>query len=124
MDDVKAALMAKFDSRDLGPATVFLGMEIARDRIARTLKLSQHRMTKDLLVNYGMEAAKPKSVPMEPGTHLRHAESATDLDNAKDLPYAELVGSLLYIAVCTRPDIAYAVHTLARHMSKPTKAHY
>ena len=39
-------------------------------------------------------------------------------------PYAEVVGSLLYLSVCTRPDIAQAVGALARHVGKPTMRHW
>ena len=99
-------------------------MEITRDRTARTLSLSQHHMTDELLDKYSMLGAKPRSTPMETALHLSPAQSESDLLNAKDYPYAELIGSLLYLAVCTRPDIAYAVNALARHMAKPTMAHW
>ena len=42
---VKAHLASKFDVRDLGEATYFLGMELARDRAARTPKLAQRKLT-------------------------------------------------------------------------------
>jgi hypothetical protein len=40
---VKAHLIAKFDVRDLGPTTYFLGMELSHDREARSLKLTQKK---------------------------------------------------------------------------------
>jgi hypothetical protein len=40
------------------------------------------------------------------------------------VPYCELVGALLYLSVCTRPDIAHAVGLLARFMSAPKKQHW
>ena len=38
-------------------------------------------------------------------------------------PYAQLLGSLMYLAIATRPDIAYTVGVLARFTSNPGKAH-
>ena len=37
--------------------------------------------------------------------------------------YQEIVGSLIYLVTCTRPDIAYVVSILAQRMSKPNMAH-
>jgi len=37
------------------------------------------------------------------------------------VPYASAVGSLMYVMVCTRPNIAHAVGVLSRFMSKPGK---
>jgi hypothetical protein len=40
------------------------------------------------------------------------------------VPYSSVVGSLMYVMVCTRPDIAHAVGVLSRYMSKPEKEHW
>jgi hypothetical protein len=40
------------------------------------------------------------------------------------VPYASLVGSLIFAMVCTRPDIAYSVGVLSRFMANPGKAHW
>ena len=42
----------------------------------------------------------------------------------RTVPYMSLVGSLSYIAVNVRPDIARAVHTLQRAQAHPTRAHW
>jgi hypothetical protein len=39
------------------------------------------------------------------------------------VPYASVVGSLMYAMVCTRPDIAHTMGVLSRYMSKPGKEH-
>jgi hypothetical protein len=40
------------------------------------------------------------------------------------VPYASVVGSLMYAMVYTRPDIAHAVGFLSKYMSKPRKEHW
>ena len=39
-------------------------------------------------------------------------------------PYAYVVGSLTYVMVCTRPDIAHAVRAVSRFLSNPEKEHW
>ena len=41
-----------------------------------------------------------------------------------EAPYLSVVGALMYLANCTRPDIAFAVNLLARHSTTPTKRHW
>lgn len=45
-------------------------------------------------------------------------------DNMKDKMYANLIGSLLYAQVCTRPDLAFAVSVLGRFQSNPDRPHW
>ena len=69
-----------------------------------------------------MSDSKPVGTPVDPGSHLLKAT-----DNGKALKlqqYQSLVGSLMYLSVCSRPDLAYAVNNLARFSSKPNRSHW
>ena len=119
---IKEILTRAFDVRDLGAAKFFLGMEIERDRTNRTLKLSQKRLTAELLEKYKSEVTGVASTPATPGVRLNR-EDGEFLDTSHH-SYAELVGSLLYLSVCTRPDISQAVAQLSRYMANPRMPHY
>ena len=41
----------------------------------------------------------------------------------KKVPYASVIGSLMYAMVCSRPDIAHAVGVVSRFLSNPSKEH-
>lgn len=117
----KTKIMEVFEARDLGPSSYFLGMDIIRDRANRTIMLAQHRLTNDLLAKYGMEEAKSLCIPLSPATKLtKEGESLDVIEH----PYAQLIGSLMYLSICTRPDIAQAVGALARYMANPTETHW
>ena len=112
VDWAKGNIMTAFDAHDLGEAKLFLGMTIVRDRQAGTIKLGQERMTAQLLETYGLTDAKPASVPLSAAVKMTK-EEGTALDQAT-FPYCQLVGSLMHLTYCTRPDIAYAVGALAK----------
>ena len=111
-----------FDVRDLGEAKYFLGSSLDRDRAEHTLKMSQHRLASEL-DKYGLKEAKTKSIPMSPSVRMTQTQEDKVLDK-EVYRYSELVGSLLYLSVCTRPDIAQAVGVLARHMARPSMDHW
>jgi hypothetical protein len=117
--NVKTKIMATFDARDLGPATYFLGMDLRRNRATRSIFLGQHRLTADLLSKYGMNDSKPLSTPLNNSTKL-----TAEGEPLEEPRYAQLVGSLMYLSICTRPDISQAVGALARYMTKPTSTHW
>ena len=119
---VKDALLASFDARDLGEATTYLGINIIRDREANTIKITQERMTAELVSKYGVADGKSRSVPLSPAVKLVKGDG--DILDKAIYPYSQLIGSLMYLAVCTRPDISYAVGSLARYMAKPTTVHW
>jgi len=102
VEKVKKQLAAKFDVRDLGEAAYFLGMEVSRDRTSRTVRLTQKKLTRELVERYGLSEAKGRSVPLGTGEKLQR--DGEPLDTVRH-PYSEVVGSLLYLSVCTRPDM-------------------
>ena len=121
VEQTKAMIVAAFEARDLGAAACFLGMDIHRNRTARTISLGQSRLTAELLAKYGMADCNPLAVPLSSATKL--TKTGEPLDTGTHT-YSQLIGSLLYISVCTRPDISQAVGALARHMAAPTTAHW
>jgi ATP-binding cassette subfamily B (MDR/TAP) protein 1 len=80
-------------------------------------------MVKKLVVKFGLSEAKTKSTPLALGINLVKAKEDEVLDKTQ-YPYGELVGNMLYLVVCTRPDIAHAVGVLARYMSAPSMEHW
>jgi len=120
LKNTKRNIMAAFDARDLGPATYFLGMDIHRDRRARTITLAQSRLTSNLLSKWPTEI-KPLLTPLSTATKL--TKDGEPLDTSVD-HYSQMIGTLMYLSACTRPDIAQAVGALARYMAAPTVAHW
>ncbi|KAG1653873.1 hypothetical protein FOA52_003823 [Chlamydomonas sp. UWO 241] len=116
VDRAKSGLGAKFTIKDLGAARLFLGMEVTRDRVARTLTLTQYKMSVDLLHTFSMSKSKAVAVPMVAG--LDRLKGEPFVDGSK---YRSLVGSLMYLAVSTRPDLAHTAISLGRYSHSPTK---
>jgi hypothetical protein len=120
---MKAKLKARFDVTELGDSKQMLGMRITRDRKAHTIKLDQELYITKALEKFGLADCKPASTPA--AAHQGNDEDDRDGAAAPtDLKlYQEKVGTLLYAAISTRPDIAHAVQLLTRHMQAPLKRH-
>ena len=74
-----------------------------------------------------MSDCKPVSTPMSPGSKLSSSMAPStpeDITFMKSVPYLSAVGSLMYLAITTRPDISYAVGVLARFNSNPGPIHW
>ena len=112
--------------KDLGAVKQILGMRIIRDKANSTLKLSQAEYVKKILCRFNMNEAKPVSTPL--GSHFRLSKEQSlktkeERDHMSKVPYASVIGSLMYVIVCTRSDIAHAVGIMSRYMSRPGKRH-
>jgi hypothetical protein len=112
-----------FQIRKLGEPVDFLGIEIQRDRGAGTITLTQKAKAEALTAALGVQGAC-KAVPMSPEcfSSLRAAQPGEPM--ADKLGYQKVIGSLLHLAQCTRPDIALPVGALAAYASAPSEAHY
>jgi hypothetical protein len=116
----KAQLCARFKIKDLGDLSQLLGMHITRDRSARTISMDQSKYLRDILAKCGMTDSKPLSLPMDPGflAGLAHMTSPPLIGVAKDV-YPNLMGSLIYAAVSTRPDFSTALSILGSAQASP-----
>ena len=115
-EEYKARINAKFQLTDLGPITWLLGLAITRDHAARTLSLSQHAYIDTLLCCFNLEDCKPLAQPLNPHVQLSVYQCPTTTEEKsamKAVPYREAVGVLNWVAVGTRPDIAFVVGQLA-----------
>ena len=100
----------------------FLGMEIKLDYKEQSVHINQNKYLNSLLERFNKKNLNPITTPVEAGVRL---DKATDIANKNDLQlYQQQVGSLIYLATKTRPDIAYAVNRCARYMSNPDLTHF
>jgi len=122
----KDEIQARYKITDLGPISWVLGMKVIRDRITRTVSLSQESYIDGIITKYNFSNLKPVSIPMDPNIQLSctHPKSVTDTAHMKNVPYREAVGSLMYLAVATHPDIAFAVSTVAQFSQDPGPEHW
>ncbi|CAI7881178.1 unnamed protein product [Closterium sp. NIES-53] len=108
--------------KDLGELQHYLGMTITRDRSARTISLSQGHYLQQVLERFAMARGNPQPTPLSVGHHLSPPSSPSPSSH----PYPELIGSLMYAMVSTRPDLAYPISVLARFVGagKHTEEHW
>ena len=124
---LKVDLSRSFDMKDLGPAKQILGMAITRDRKAGKLWLSQENYVEQILKRFNMQHAKSVSTPL--ANHFKLTKKSClateqEKEEMSVIPYSSAVGSLMYLMVCTRPDIAHAVGVVSRFLSNPGKVHW
>ncbi|CAI7859101.1 unnamed protein product [Closterium sp. NIES-54] len=112
---VKSELQKRHTCTDLGELRSYLGLQITRDRAQRTITLTQSHMVQQVLKRFGFTYSSPQATPLR----TRHSLSALPSDESVESsgPYPELVGCLMYLMTCTRPDLAYPLCILACYVA-------
>ena len=124
---IKEQLRKRFRMRDLGSLSYLIGIEVLRDRPNCKMYLSQRKHLKDILERFHQSNSRPVSTPLDPDIHLSKdmsPQTPEEVEYMKRVPYLSAVGSLMYLAVGTRPDIAYAVGVLSRFNSCAGPQHW
>jgi len=119
---VKDLLRSRLDINDLGPIQDYIGIRIIRNRNDRTISFTQPGYTKKILERFDVSPDHKTLIPMNDATHI-----SKDMDSeplSKDCNFRGLIGSVMYLATWTRPDILYAISALSRFLSNPQQAHY
>ncbi|KAG3192199.1 hypothetical protein PC128_g10617 [Phytophthora cactorum] len=127
INEVKTALKSAFKMKELGEAKFILGMKIDHNRTAGSLMIKQTRYVDDVVKRFNQEHSKTVVNPCETGMKLSKLQSPAtnaERDDMRSKPYRSLIGCLLYIATCTRPDVAYIVTQLSRFLDNPGQQHW
>lgn len=101
-------------------------MQVEVKEIDDGFQFCHKKYIKDLFRRFNMEHCKPQKVPLIPGFEISSHDSPTDPETQARLAksgYRELLGSLLWIARVSRPDIQAAVSILCRFASNPSERH-
>ena len=121
LDEVKKSLETRFEMKDLGNINFCLGINITQSKNRNEIWMDQKTFIKDLLVKYELQNAKVVSTPVDLNVKLVKDDGfSKKVDPSR---YQSMVGSLLYVAIATRPDIAHAVAVVSKFSSYPTEAH-
>ncbi|UYV62003.1 hypothetical protein LAZ67_1007460 [Cordylochernes scorpioides] len=124
--NIEQKINERFRVKNLGAIRNFLGVQIDYPD-EETVVLSQSTYVKSILQKFNMIECRPVSTPLDISFPISKGICPTDeeeKERMKAIPYRELIGSLLYLANCTSPDLMFSVTRLAQFTSNPGRRHW
>jgi hypothetical protein len=119
-------LQQYFKVKDLGPVKKCVGMEVNRDRAKKTMKFTQTQYLNNVLKRFNIpNETYPVNHRIEPNRKLKPLpKSNKSIENLDNVPYQQALGSMMYLAVCTRSDIAFVMTYLSQFNTCFTREHW
>ena len=121
MQEAKESLQARFKMKDMGKLHYCLGISIEQEEDEKCVWIHQKQYILSIIEKYGLTDAKTSPTPADLSVKLEKDDGFSK--EVDPIAYQSMVGSLLYAAIATRPDISYAVGVVSKFNSKPTEAH-
>lgn len=121
MTRIKKHISDSFECVDKGKLQHFLGIRIERDGDLGDIMIDQEQYIGSLLKQHGMENCRRASTPLDEGFSV--ACDSEECVKVKSSTYQSSIGSLMYLAICTRPDILHSISKLAQRNTNPHKEH-
>jgi hypothetical protein len=127
IDEACNHLKTEFEVKDLDKTKFCLGLQL--EHLPTGIFVHQSAYIQKVLEKFNIDKSYPNKTPMI----VRSLEMEIDQFRSRDegevilgpqVPYLSAIGALMYLANCTRPDIAFAVNLLARYSAAPTKRHW
>ncbi|KAD0234951.1 hypothetical protein E3N88_44570 [Mikania micrantha] len=106
----KGMIKERFNMEDMGLADLIFGIKINR---------TQNSLVEKILEKFNARDISVAQTPVDTTQHL----SKTKGEGVAQLEYSRIIGSLMYLMKCTRPDLAYVVSRLSRYNSYPSSKH-
>ena len=125
LEKIKKKLSIRFELTDGGEIDYMLKMQITRNRAKKTISVTQTKYIEDLVERFsvqdmeGVETPTITTLKLEPETVLTPEEV-----QKQPYPYRSLIGSLVHLVKCTRPEIANIVRVLSRYLTCFNGTHY
>ena len=114
---MKENLKQEFKIKDLGTLKHFLGFSIEYDKERGILCISQTHYIEKLLEKFHFHKKQPSHIPIEPKFSIDKYQ-----EKPSDHPVRNLIGSLMYLILVSRPDICFAINYFSRFQDRPSKA--
>lgn len=115
--NIKKTLTETFEMKDIGKLSYCLGIKFETKE--NEITMTQSEYTKAILRRYNMENCKSVCTPLEPSVKLEKSTKNTNINE-----YQSLIGSLMYLAVATRPDIMFTVSYLSQFNAANDETHW
>ena len=117
LNETKNMMHERFKMKDLGKLSYFLGIEFEQGD--GYVRMNQKKYIEKILEKYDMIDCKPRSTPSE-----QKPDKGGNQDPVDPRKYREIIGSLIYLMMATRPDICWSVTKLSQHLSNPLESHW
>ena len=114
----KNMLNSRFNIKDMRLADVILGIKILRT--SDELILSQTHYVDNIFGKFDKDNSGISRTEVDVTLHL----SKNKGESVSQVEYSRVIGSLMYLMSCTRPDIAYSVSKLSSYTSNPRAKHW
>jgi hypothetical protein len=118
INEVKTFLCQSFVMKDMGKADVILNTKLIKE--GNGITLMQSHYVEEVLSRFGYKDSKPSPTAYNPSLVLRKTKRI----GRDQLRYSQIIGSLMYLASATRPDISFAMSKLSRFTSNPRDDHW
>jgi len=115
----KRVLSNRFRMKDLGKLSWFLGIQFEYENDCITM--FQSNFISRILDKFSMTESTPRTLPCDIHVNKFDFSDSPPLDDPRI--YREIIGSLIYIMTCTRPDLSYVITKLSQYMNNPNQAH-
>lgn len=122
MNECIEYLKSRFEITTNEPET-FVGSQIEKD-LGGNIVMCQSNYIRKMLQKFGMELSNSNRTPIQSNIKVCKSGIKGVASKSVSVPYRQLIGSLLYASMLTRPDISYSVNVVSRYCEDPKLAHW
>ena len=126
-DEIFAHLHERFRANSLGELRWFLGMQIVQSEDRFTIRVSQMQYIRKIIETLHFEDIPLSAIPMRPNVKLSVDQSPQTESEERAMatvPFRTAIGMLIFLMICTRPELAFSVSNVARFMKSPGIYHW